>query len=72
LHYLDQYDQRIERRARHLHQLGPRAISELLLKAVAENDDVPWLLVRLERYRRCNPMVLCAVGGGRFPRCPFI
>jgi hypothetical protein len=58
---------RIERGAEHLHRLGARAISELLIEVVTEGDDVQSLIVRLERYQQCDPATLRAVAGDRFP-----
>ena len=54
---------RIEAGALHLHALGPRAVTELLLE-LAPPDRV---LDRLDAYRRISPALLRALGGDRFP-----
>ncbi len=55
---------RIEAGAQHLHDLGPRALAELLLE-LAPADQV---LDRLNCYRRISPMLLRALGGDTFSR----
>jgi hypothetical protein len=68
MHYLDPQDRfRIEIGARHLHQLGARAVSEFLGEGVVSGDDLKSLLDRLQRYQQCDPAVLRLVGGDRFP-----
>jgi hypothetical protein len=69
MYYLDPQDRfRIEIGARHLHQLGARAVAEFLGEGVASGDDVRSLIDRLQRYQRCDPAVVRAVGGDRLPR----
>lgn len=64
MHYLDPQDRfRIESGARHLHQLGARAVAEFLAEGVASGDDVRSLPDRLQRYQRCDPALLRALGG---------
>lgn len=53
----------IEAGAQHLHDLGPRALAELLLE-LAPSDQV---LDRLNHYRRISPALLRAMAGNRFP-----
>lgn len=53
----------IEAGAQHVHDLGPRALAELLLE-LAPADQV---LDRLNRYRRFSPALLRAIGANRFP-----
>jgi hypothetical protein len=60
------YRYRIERGARHLHQLGERAIGDFLAEGVHEGDDLSRLIARLGRYQECDPAVLRAIGGDRF------
>jgi hypothetical protein len=69
MHYLDPQNRfRVESGARHLHQLGARAIAEFLGEGVASGDDIRSLLDRLQRYQRCDPGLLRALGGDSFPR----
>lgn len=69
MHFLDPHDRLcIERGSQHLHQLGPRAVAEFLAEGVSEGNDLTSLLDRLQRYQGCNPLLLRAIGGDRFPR----
>jgi hypothetical protein len=56
-------DARLRRLAALIHNLGPRALWELLRELVAGRD----LVERLERYAAIDPDILEALGGARFP-----
>ena len=63
---------RLERGAKHLHSLGPRATAELLAEVAEQIGGMPCILGRLEEYRRrLTPDLLRAVGGDRFPPRPL-
>ncbi len=54
---------RRHRRIEHIHQLGPRAIEELVVE-VANGEDLDHAL---DAYQRLTPEMLEATGGDRFP-----
>jgi hypothetical protein len=58
---------RVERGAHHLVLLGARGLAEFLAEGVREGDDLTILLARLQRYERCDPALLRALGGNQFP-----
>ncbi len=58
---------RRERQIEHVHQLGPRAVGELLYE-VAEGGDLDRAL---DAYERLTPSLLKAMGGDRFPPSPI-
>ena len=61
---LARQDPRFHRLVECLHQLGPRAVGELLLE-VGEPDD---LLLCLERYADLDQAIVRALGGSEFPQ----
>jgi hypothetical protein len=68
MHCLDPQDRfRIESGARHLHQLGARAVAEFLAEGIADGDNLSRLIDRLRRYERCSRELLRAAGADRFP-----
>ena len=56
-----------QRQVEHLHQLGPRAVGELL-REVAKDEDLDRTL---EAYERLTADLLKALGGDRFPPLPI-
>ena len=60
-------DLKRQRQIEHLHQLGPRAVGELLCE-VAEGGDLDHALAA---YERLTPALLKAVGGDRFSPLPI-
>ncbi len=58
---------RRERQIEHVHQLGPRAVGELLYE-VAEGGDLDRAL---DAYERLTPSLLKAMGADRFPPSPI-
>jgi hypothetical protein len=69
MHYLDPQDRfRIEIGARHLHQLGARAVSEFLGEGVVSGDDLKSLLDRLQRYQQMRSGTPPRVRRRGFPR----
>ena len=58
---------RRERQIEHVHQLGPRAVGELLYE-VAEGGDLDRAL---DAYERLTPSLLKAMGAYRFPPSPL-
>ncbi|MCW2244738.1 hypothetical protein M2352_000329 [Azospirillum fermentarium] len=63
---------RVERLARQLHELGPRALAEFLAELAAKTDSQDDIIDRLERYSRLDPSMLSAIDGHRFaPRPPL-
>jgi hypothetical protein len=64
---------RLQRGAKHLHRLGPRAIAELLLGIGDQIGGMPAILDTLAEYeRRLSPVKLKAAGGDRFPPRPLM
>ncbi len=63
---------RLERGAKHLHTLGPRAIAELLIEVAQISGGGPFILDQLDQYERLlTPALLSATGGDRFPSRPL-
>jgi hypothetical protein len=60
-------DARFQRQVERLHDLGPRAVGELL-REVANGAD---LGLCLTRYARLDPAVVKALGGDQFPPLPI-
>ncbi len=60
-------DLKRQRQVEHLHQLGPRAVGELL-REVAKDEDLDRTL---EGYERLTSDLLKALGGDRFPPLPI-
>ena len=58
---------RRQRQIEHVHQLGPRAVGELLYE-VTEGEDLDRAL---DAYERLTPSLLEAVGADRFPPSPI-
>ncbi len=58
---------RRERQIEHVHQLGPRAVGELLYE-IAEGGDLDRAL---EAYGRLTPDLLKALSGDQFPAVPI-
>src|SRR6185437_10109735 len=56
---------RLQHLARHLHQLGERALHEFVVELAARFGDE--VVQRLEEYRRVDDGILRALGGDRFP-----
>ena len=56
-----------------LHDLGPRALAELLAEIIVDVDAQRrrWLLGRLAAYRGLPQEALAATGGDRFPAMPI-
>lgn len=57
---------RLERAAEHLHALGARAVTELLVEIGEQSDCTAWLLARLTAYYRLSPTMIYATGSDRF------
>ena len=56
----------------HLHALGVRPVTELLIELVGTDEQARnTLLLLLEKYGRLSPAVVQAVGGDRFPPAIF-
>jgi hypothetical protein len=60
---------RLQVLAQHLHDLGARAIFELLLEPVTAHGTN--VIDRLEAYGRIDPEILKALGGHQFPPRPL-
>jgi hypothetical protein len=59
---------RLQRGVEHLHRLGPRATSELLMEVANRIGGLPTMLPVLAEFeRRLTPEMLRATGGDRFP-----
>jgi hypothetical protein len=61
----------LQRHARHLHDLGPRAVHEALAEITAAHGIEDDVLRRLEAYRRLTRAQLAVTGGDRFPAPPL-
>lgn len=57
---------RLERGARRLHALGPRAVAELLAEVGQHTGAQPFILDRLTAYGRLTPAQVRAAGADRF------
>jgi hypothetical protein len=60
---------RLQRLARHLHQLGERAVFEFVSEMVVNYGAA--VAERLAQYRRLDPAILRACGGDRLPAPPL-
>ncbi len=59
---------RLQRGAEHVHQLGARAVAELLAQVAREGRDLPRTLDLLDDWRAgLTPDMLRAAAGDRFP-----
>lgn len=52
----------------HVHELGPRAVGELLHEIGQRFGATPEILDLLDDWRALNPETLRALGGDQFPR----
>ena len=57
---------RLERGARRLHALGPRAVAELLAEVGRHTGAQPFILARLAAYGRLTPALVRAAGADGF------
>lgn len=65
---MTQFDRlRLQRSTRHLHMLGPRAVTELLLELAQHFGDSTFVFDRLAAYCRLTPEHVGAAGGYRIP-----
>ncbi len=56
----------------HLYDLGPRAVGELLLEVIGDDDHIRLdVEICLERYRQLDPDVVHALGADSFPPPPI-
>lgn len=63
---------RLERGVNHLHNLGARAIYELLAEVVSKIGGLPCVLATLDEYRqRLTPAMIRCAGGDRLARRPL-
>jgi hypothetical protein len=62
---------RLQRDCRHLHSLGPHALSEALLEIADRTRGLSEICETLVEYRRFTPDILRAIGGDRFPPPPL-
>lgn len=62
---------RFNRLVVHLHTLGPRAVTELLVELAQSREDAARILDHLARYRRLTPAMFRAAGGDRFAPRPL-
>ncbi|MGI4942142.1 MAG: hypothetical protein ACRYHQ_16535 [Janthinobacterium lividum] len=59
---------RLQRGAQHVHDLGPRAVAELVTHVAREGLDLPGALDLMDRWRDGLSMeMLAAARGDRFP-----
>lgn len=59
---------RLQRGAQHVHDLGPRAVAELLVQVVHEGRDLVGTLALLDEWRAgLSVEMMVAVRGERFP-----
>ena len=61
---------RLERSARHIHRLGPRAVAEVLVE-LAGRTDAATVLAVVRSYEPLSLAMLAAAGGDRFPPRPL-
>jgi hypothetical protein len=61
---------RRQRNAQRLHELGPRAVFELLDEIARHHEIESDIDFRLGRYAAINPQLLRRAGGDRFPAPP--
>ncbi len=65
-------DVRLFRLARHVYELGPRAILHVLREIVAAHAIADDVIARLETYTALNPVTVALVGGRHIPEPPLI
>jgi hypothetical protein len=58
---------RLRRGVVHVVSCGARTVQHLLLEITDHTGDLPFVLDRLDAYRRYSPALVRAVGGDRFP-----
>jgi hypothetical protein len=58
---------RIERGARHLHSLGPRAVAEFLIEIGRQHACMDGVLAQLRDYGQLSPSMIRTAGADRFP-----
>ena len=59
---------RLQRGAEHVHDLGPRAVAEMVAHVAREGLDLPGALDLMDRWRDgLSPAMVRAAGGDRFP-----
>lgn len=60
---------RLQRGAQHVHDLGPRAVAEMVAHVAREGLDLPGALDLMDRWRDgLSVEMLAAARGDRFPR----
>ena len=64
-------DRRFERAVVHVHQLGPRAIGELLREITLAHGLAGDIEARLAHYARLDPEIVRAMGWDHFPPRPI-
>jgi hypothetical protein len=71
--HLDTLDRlRLQRGVEHLHQLGPRAMGELLAEVAHRIGGMPCIIGLLGEYeRRLSPRAIQLADGDQFPRRPL-
>ncbi len=63
---------RLQRGARHVHDLGPRALAELVAQVAREGLDLPGVLDLMDRWRTgLSVEMMVATQGDRFPPRPL-
>ena len=67
----DVADLALRRTVERVHDLGPRAVYELLVEIGEQRLCRTYLEQRVRRYAEIDPEHLAALGGDRFPRPPL-
>ena len=67
----DVADLALRRTVERVHDLGPRAVYELLVEIGEQRLCRTYLEQRVQRYAEIDPEHLAALGGDRFPRPPL-
>ena len=62
---------RFEAIVKHLHNLGPRPVAELLIEIATTTGQSRFIADRLEEYARLDPEIVRFVGADRFPPIPL-
>ena len=63
---------RLQRGAQHVHDLGPRAVAEMVAHVAREGLDLPGALDLMDRWRAgLSVEMLAATHGNRFPPRPL-
>ncbi len=63
---------RLQRGAQHVHDLGPRAVAEMVAHVAREGLDLPGALDLMDRWRNgLSAEMLAAAHGDRFPPRPL-